>query len=159
MPNLAFTVFRGSLTVVVCLNGRQLPTDDEWDRYLECIRGLIAETGGDLGNVRGMAISDGGAPSARQRKLLDEVTGARSMRWTLLSISRFARGVGAALAWLQPDFNAYAPSGFARAARFLGVPDGEQPALLATIRDLDRAIGLQAVAELEEGGFELEKFA
>jgi hypothetical protein len=63
--------------------------------------------------------------------------------------------VGTALSWIQPDFKVYPPSGFARAAHFLGIPDEEHSSLLGAVHALDRSMHLQAVAELDEGGFEL----
>jgi hypothetical protein len=148
-------IWRGSLTVAIALNGRQLPTDEEWDAYVDEFRAVCDEAGADLSRVVSIAISDGGAPTSRQRQRVTAMVGERRLRWVLLSTSRFARGVATALSWFQPDFKAYAPHEVHRAAAFLGIPGDEVPALLEAIREKDAAIGLSAVAELALGAIEL----
>lgn len=156
VPNMVHYVWRGSLTVIGALNGRNMPTDDEWDSFVATYSGVCDARGKDLSHVTSMAISDGGAPTSKQRQKIAAAVGTdRRLRWVLLSTSRLARGVAVALSWFQPDFKVYAPEDFHRALRFLGLHDDEGPSLLAAIREADRPLGLSAVAELALEGLEL----
>jgi hypothetical protein len=147
--------WRGSLTVMVVLNARVLPSDAEWEAYVEDFSAAFQKKSADASRVYALAVSDGVAPTARQRERLAAMVGDRPVRWVLLSTSRFARGVATALSWIKPDFKAYAPADFSRGARFLGIPETEHRSLLGRIRELDRAVGLSAVAGLALEGLEL----
>jgi hypothetical protein len=154
MPNMVHTTWRGSKTVLIALNGRDLrdlPTEEEWQAYFEHGSKVFAPDA-DLTHVRSLAISDGGAPSSKQREQIRNHLGDREMCWALITTSRFARGVGAALSWFYPTFKSFAPRDFLRAVRFLCIPEAEIPSLWQAIVTLDERIRTQAVAEIASGG-------
>jgi hypothetical protein len=148
---MAFTTWRGSVTVLIALHGRSMPSDEEWRRYFEAGKQLYAP-GADLSRVRALNLTDGGAPSARQREQIREHMGDRELYWAIVTTSRFARGVATALGWFYPRFKAFAPQDFHRATRFLGIPEGEVESLWEAILDADRDLRTQTVAEIASVG-------
>jgi hypothetical protein len=147
MRTMVHTTWRGSLTVLIAVHGRSLPADAEWQLYFDEAARLFGP-GADASRARILAITDGGAPSSRQREQLRAFLREREIWWTVITTSRFARGVTTALGWFFPRFKIYAPQDFARAAEFLGVPAAEVPSLLEAILDADHELHLDTVAEI-----------
>lgn len=157
VANLAHGVWRGSsLSVLITLNARGLATDEEWQPYAADATRLFAAGGDDpcAAGIRSLTLSDGGAPSASQRKYIREVLGGRRVRFALVSSSRFARGVATAIAWLQAELKVFAPGELRRALRFLDIPDAEVPSIWAAIVGVNAKIGIETVAEIARAGLE-----
>ena len=144
-------VWRGSRTVVVAINNRELARDEDSDAYVATIDELLADPA-EVERFGVLAISDGGVPTARQRGAILDTIGARIgaylFPWALISSSRLARGAANALAAHHPRFKAFEPNELGRAAGHLGVAEDELPALWDAIRQVDRAIGSETVAEI-----------
>lgn len=88
----------GDLEVIVF--GRNRPTQADWDAHCERIRSAVAQ--GQISS-RVFVISDGGGPSAAQRKQYFELLhpSARPERIAVCSSSVFLRGAMAAVARLS----------------------------------------------------------
>jgi hypothetical protein len=147
MPAMASAIWHGSIHVLLALNAREFPTDAEWNHYLSLGRRIIDETpaGGDL---YGLAFSDGGGPTAAQRRAVVALVGDRKLHGALVTTSRLARGIGAIFNFLQPDFRIFAPRDLRRALAQVRVPDAEVPALMAAVRAADEAVGLRCLREV-----------
>lgn len=148
---MVYSVWRGSVTLLISIHGRALVADDEHDAYIVELGRLLAEP--DAGApLRVVGISDGGAPTARQRAevthLMKGRTSSEPIPWALISRSRFARGVALGLSWLLEGYKAFAPEELRRALRYLGVKGNEVRGVWRTIRELDKHIGSAAVREM-----------
>jgi hypothetical protein len=138
------TLWSGSRTILVALNGRSFPSDAEWSDYM-----ALARRGLEAGaRFRALSISDGGGPTGAQRHEAATLAGS-DPHAALVSSSRLARGIATALSWFFPSFKVFAPREIARALRWLDLPEAEVPALWEAIRAADAPLGLQAVAEID----------
>src|SRR5215470_10452637 len=108
MPTMATSVYEGSLVIVVALHGHAFPSDADWTEYVSVVRDVLAEQG-PTGRARGIAITDGGGPTARQRALFVEASEGAKIIGAVVTASRLARGIGRALSWVHPEIKAFAP--------------------------------------------------
>jgi hypothetical protein len=129
MASMVSSAFYGSRAIVVALHGRAFPTDAEWEEYLAIVRVVMAQYGGAVGKMRGLAITDGGAPTSRHRALLVDLLRGERAVGSVVTSSRLALGVGRALSWIHPDIKAFSPRDYPRALRHIGLPEEEWPAL------------------------------
>jgi transposase len=128
MATMATSAFHGSRVIVVALHTRSFPSDAEWDDYLAIVRAAFARHGA-TGLVRGLAITDGGGPTARQRTLLVDMLQDEKAIGSVVTSSRLALGIGRALSWVHPEIKTFSPRDYPRALRHIGLPDEEWPAL------------------------------
>ncbi len=136
MSAMVSSVFRGSMIVHVVLHGRSFPTDDEWEAFVAERGDLLSADG--AARLRGLVISDGGAPTSRQRTMYRERSGRVSVAVAQVTQSRLALGIAVAMSWVNPSLKSFAPRDFPRALRHIGLPEGEWP-LLALHLDGERA--------------------
>jgi hypothetical protein len=120
------TMVCGELRVTLWLHNADNPTDAEWAAALERVATLKRTVGGDLSNIRGVVLSDGGAPNTLQRgdlfvKLLEGKSRAAA---TSLALSNpLMRGIGTAISWLNPSFKVYPPDRFDLALEYLNLAE------------------------------------
>jgi hypothetical protein len=136
--------WRGSRPVVLALHGRSFPGDAEWADYLAVSARALAAAE----TAVGLAITDGGAPTSRQRLELRRSFAGRNPRGAVLSTSRLARGIGAAIALFNPSVRVYAPRDIFAAARHLGLHEDELQALGDEVARLDAPLRLSSVEEM-----------
>jgi hypothetical protein len=112
---------------VVVVHNKLPPTDEEWDEYIEFNKSY----GGDQGVItRFLVVTDGGAPTAAQRKILHDAAAPllkqypNAMRTAVVTPSTFVRGVMNALSLMlvKPMFRGFSPNEMHKAYTFLGVP-------------------------------------
>ena len=94
---------------------------------------VAAEHGGDL---RVLVHSEGGAPNARQRAVLNEVLAGIKPRVAVLTPSATARAVGVALSWFNPDFRVFASDELGGAFDHLDANQGERRILTQALTEL-----------------------
>ncbi len=136
---MAFGWARGTL---VCVIGRHDPGDAEWRLYLDSIRrNLVPEL-----KPRSLVYSEGGAPTASQRKELTALLDPWKdrTRSAVLTASAIARGVMTALHWFIPIFRGFKPTQIAEAMRFLELPDDAKADVEALLTQLRRQLGDEA---------------
>ena len=141
-------VWRGtSMSVVLCLNSSEFVNDQDWADHMAIMRACVTEDP-RLERVRGLAISDGGSPTARQRReLVALIRGTQSVG-AIVTSSRLVRGVGTFLGWFMPAIRTYAPVEFPRARQHLGVSNDDEPAFWSAIAEMNRTMRLEIVDEL-----------
>ncbi len=122
---------RGEIMVVI--HTSRPPSDAEWKEYVDGVESLELET------ARSIVITDGGAPSAQQRKRLNDVLGGRQPEGVVISPSTFVRGVVTALSWFNPGLKAYPPEDFDKACQYLRLSPTEIEEIWLTI---DRLVDL-----------------
>lgn len=124
---------RGEIMVVI--HTSQPPSDAEWKEYVEGVASL------DLSTARSIVITDGGAPSAHQRKVLNDVIGGRQPPGVVISPSTFVRGVVTALSWFNPGLKAFAPEDFDNACKYLELSGSEIEEVWLTVDRLVEQLG------------------
>jgi hypothetical protein len=142
----------GGLAVSVWLHTEEDPLDAEWQSGLDQMHAMVLGIGNELHRLRNFVISDGGAPSAAQRK---ELNGRiyRNIPSKLGVItplhSPLKRGIATAIAWMNPAFKAAPVENWREVLRHLDL-DGETATLLAICRDLQKNIPvLKTLTQLE----------
>jgi hypothetical protein len=95
------------------------PSDAEWQGWLEALRRYLQRTHAP----RLLVVSQGGAPSPKQRRSADILSAPyyRNMKVAIVSESTFLRGVVAAFRVLLPFYRAYPPSELIAALDYLDV--------------------------------------
>ncbi len=113
MKNVAIKVIDRLFLVVY---GTTNPTDAEWDEYLELVRRH------GIDRTMQLICTDGGEPSAPQRRLLNELLGGRMVPVAVVSGSVRVRGTVTALSWFNRKIRAFPPSALRDAIAYLEIP-------------------------------------
>ena len=124
---------------VVIVHNELTPSDEDWRSWVAFNHENVAEEG-LVG--RYLIVSDGGAPTAAQRRMLHETMAAplkkdpTFIRTAVVTPSTFVRGVVTAMSWLDPIFRAFSPKDIASAYKYLGIPSDYHPAVEQMIASL-----------------------
>lgn len=114
------------------------PTDAEWDEAVALGRKMLADAGGDPSRTGGVAFSDGGSPSSKQRQKLRELYGDKPPPLALVTDSVVARGAATIFKLFWPSSNAvFSSAEWERALRHAGLTaarDAEAITLLAAMQ-------------------------
>jgi len=124
---------RGEIMVVI--HTSYAPSDAEWREYVDGVGSC------DLETMRSIVITDGGAPTAQQRKAVNDLLGGRQVPGVVISPSTFVRGVVTALAWFNPGLKAFAPEEFGKACQYLELSPAEIDEVWLTIDRLVEQLG------------------
>jgi hypothetical protein len=116
------------------------PSDAEWASALARVIELKQKVGGDLDKVRGIVVSDGGAPTTVQRgemftKLLEGKAKVAAVTQALSN--PLIRGVATAISWLNPNARVYPPDRFNSALEHLDL-DTHRDFLLEEFQKLQK---------------------
>ena len=114
------------------VHASEAPSDAEWEALLGLFR-LAAEEGVEL---RTLVYTEGGAPNARQRALLNDVLAGLKPRVAVLTPSAAARAIGVAISWFNPDLRVFAGDELSRALDHLDVNQGERRILTQALTEL-----------------------
>jgi hypothetical protein len=136
MPNIAYGRVGG---IAVMVGGRENPSDEEWDRYVDFLEGM-----GTPGPVaRTLAITMGGAPTSRQRAVLERRIGEKrkGSKLAVVTGSTFARGVLNGWALVRPGYRAFSPEKIAAAIHFLDISPAVAPEVEAMVAKLQAELG------------------
>ena len=141
--NVGMDIVRlGSHVDLVWLHPASDPPPPEWDACMTRIEQLKVDLQGDLDRIRVLVVSDGGAPSAKQRtRLFSDLMEGRS-RSAVVTCSLgnpIKRGIAATISWLNPEFRAFDPDQAEQAFEHIrcGTP-AEQDAIWGTLVELQR---------------------
>ncbi|MCK6589854.1 MAG: hypothetical protein L6Q76_19960 [Polyangiaceae bacterium] len=110
---------------VVVVHTKAPPTDEEWNEYIEFNRANGVERGIV---TRYLVVTEGGAPTARQRKLLHDALSPlleqypNVIRSAIVTPSTFVRGVANAMGLVNPIIRGFSPNEMQKAYAYLGVP-------------------------------------
>lgn len=144
--NMAFGIID---VFVVVVHNDQTPSDDDWRAWVEWNHKNVVEKG-LIG--RYLIVSEGGAPTAAQRKMLHETMAPplkKDPAWIKTAVvtpSTFVRGVMTAMSWLDPIFRAFSPQDIASAYKYLGIPPDYHPGIERMIASLRAEIRRSAAA-------------
>lgn len=121
--------------VVVFVHGSVAPSDPEWESVLDYYRQVP-----DSSRLRALVYTDGGAPDAKQRARLVELSHTKA-RIAVLTASAFARAAGIAVSWFNPHLRLFKPSEVERALDHLEVTPEERVELRRILAELKRELG------------------
>lgn len=131
--NLAWTLVGDYLVFV---HTAVAPTDDEWKELLTKLR--VAR---DKRRVRVLVYTQGGAPNARQRALLNQAVEHVQPPIAVVTHSNTARAAGTAIGWFNPRIKVFDPSEQERAFDHLDANSAERKLLSLALRELRAEIG------------------
>ena len=132
MKNMAFKVIDRLFLVVY---GTANPSDEEWDAYLD----LVKRHGID--RTMQLIFTDGGEPSAPQRRVLNELLGGRPVPVAVVSGSVRVRGTVTALSWFNRKIRAFPPSAMGDAIAYLEIPASRTDLIEREVRQLQAELG------------------
>jgi hypothetical protein len=133
------------LRLVIGLHTGSAPTNDEWGAYLAAVKHTLNR---NPENVRGLSLSDGGAPSSIQRSGLNTVLNGRHIPVSVISDSVVVRGIVTALNWFNGDIKAFAPHSFEEALSYLNVPREANNDLWKAMKDMDTRLTTDIMSKL-----------
>jgi hypothetical protein len=123
---------------VVVVHGKQAPTDEEWNAYMDFnARHFLPGQ-----EMRLLVVTDGGAPTASQRMVLNERLSAhrredpKSFLTAIITASTLVRGVATAISWFHPVVRAFSDTNLGDAFQYLGVPSNYHDEIRRTIKGL-----------------------
>jgi hypothetical protein len=133
------------LLLSLTAHGPSAPSQPDWDRYLEQCAAIIQRAGNDMTRIRALAITDGGAPNAKQRDAVQKALDNKPVRMVVMTESRFARGVVTALGWINPHIKPFSPYDVAAAFAFLGIDSASKDSAIAGLAALSNEFGCDAL--------------
>jgi hypothetical protein len=120
--------------------GTANPTDEEWDAYLE----LVKRHGID--RTMQLIFTEGGEPSAPQRRKLNELLGGHPVPVAVVSGSVRVRGTVTALSWFNRKIRAFPPSAMHDAIAYLEIPASRQDLIEREMQKLRGELGRRGAA-------------
>ena len=112
-------------TYVILVHNKHTPTNEEWNEYIQF--NIRTFTPGDM--MKYLIITDGGAPTTKQRMILNEklseyVRGRQHLfRSAIVTGSTLVRGVVTAISWFNSGICAFSPQHLEDAMNYLEIPD------------------------------------
>jgi hypothetical protein len=116
----------GAYWVHLWLHTSEDPSAAMWDEAIATAGAIIERHNVSMRDYRGLVLSDGGAPNARQRSQLFDMyqrQAAKSAVLTTVLSNPIKRGVATALQWMNPSMRFYQPHQAREALRILDVED------------------------------------
>jgi hypothetical protein len=142
--------FERSGRVLVMVHGPMAPSAEDWQAMIDYSRPFV-ET-----DSVGFIYSAGGAPDSKQRKVLFDSLGQRTIRVALVSPSRVVLAIGVAVSWFNRAFKTFSPAHLKGAMEHLELSEREAAEVLDVTRLLARQVGI-AHAERDLGAEELRE--
>jgi hypothetical protein len=125
------------------VHGAEDPTNEEWALYLDAIQ----RHGVDRTML--LVYTDGGGPSAMQRRYLNELLNGRTVPVAVLSDSAKVRGLVTVMSWFNPQIRAFSPAELVVALAYLEVPTSRAELIEREKYELRLSLGAQHGRERE----------
>lgn len=120
----------------IVVYGTANPTDAEWSRYLD-----LVERHGVEATVQLIA-TDGGEPTAAQRRRLNTLLAGRMVPVAVVSASKQVRRTVATLSWFNRFIRAFSPGDLAEALRYMEVPEPRHALVAKELAALRLEVGV-----------------
>jgi hypothetical protein len=137
--------FRFIGRIFLAIHTHQAPSDAEWGAALAEMGPFLAASGRQCTLV----FTDGGAPSAAQRKNLREVLGGRDLLIAVLSGALLPRFVNASIALFNKSIRSFSPDEFPQARDYLRLDGSEMKQLREAFSQIQEELRPRKVAALE----------
>lgn len=131
MKNIAFKLI-GNL-VITAQNDRPM-TDEESQACLAFLKSV------DPSSLRMLVVTSGGAPTAAQRKSLNDVIQGKEMISAIVTDVIMVRGVVTAMGWFNKKIKAFSFQEFDSAFRYLELPEGQFSFYRAEVQRLQEEV-------------------
>lgn len=125
---------------VVVVHAVDAPTDEEWRQT------VVLQTSLPPDRVRVLVWSDGGAPNAKQRAVLNAALRGGQPLTAVLTPSQVAQAVGIAISWFNPRLQIFAPTEVELALDYLNILGSDRWVLKDTLARLRRELLLLPTA-------------
>jgi hypothetical protein len=125
-------VFAWVGNVLIAVHGTDAPSEEEWRPYCASLKASR-----DLARVRTLAVTHSGAPTAAQRREMNDLLGGRPGLGAVLSTSAMVRGVVTAFSWFNPQIKAFSPAEQNEAFKHLKLTPPEITEVTRTISRLE----------------------
>lgn len=124
----------------VVLLGESTPTDADWNAYMAAVQEARAK-GLEPERMRTLVITDGGGPSAAQRKRVNDDLQGKPTPVAMVSSSLMVRGVVTALQWFNPLVKTFPPEQVGEALKFLKIPERQYDTIWKEAQKLQSELG------------------
>lgn len=131
--NMAFEVVGRTFVLV---HNKDYPTDAEWDAYLQALGAHLS-----IKDRRSLVVTEGGAPSSKQRTRMSAVVGNSLAPTAVVTSSSAVQATVGALHLRNADICAFAPSDLDGALRHLGLREEERQRILTVLPALQHQVG------------------
>lgn len=132
MKNMAFKVIDRLFIVVY---GTKDPTDEEWVGYIEDVNRH------GIDRTMQLIFTDGGGPTAPQRRHLDEVLAGRTVPVAVMSSSPSIRLMVTAMSWVNRKIRFFPRTGLYDALSYLEIPASRADLIEREMEKLRRSLG------------------
>jgi len=119
--------------------GAEAPSDRDWARYLDQVESHGVES------TMQLVATEGGEPTARQRRELAEVVQGRWVPVVVLSNNRRIRATVTALSWFNRRIKAFPPADLRDAIDYLEIPRSRFDLIAGELAVLRLEVGLPEV--------------
>ena len=116
--------------VIVLVHTKDSPGEDEWKAYCDDARKWCAQVRGIL------VLSEGGGPNSVQRGELEVALDRPEAKTAVVTLSRVARGIIAAMSWFTPKIKAFSTLQIPAALEYLDVPPRSHDSIGTAIKAL-----------------------
>ena len=130
-------VFEAVGRTLVVVHSKDFPSDEEWDGYLEALRAHISEWKAR----RSLVLTEGGAPSSRQRTRMTETVGDAAAPTAVVTSSPAVVATVGALNLRNAAIRAFSPEQMEDALTHLGLDASERQRVAAAASALQQRLG------------------
>jgi len=135
VSNMVFEAVGRTLVVV---HNRDFPTDAEWDAYLQALEAHLSHRH----ERRSLVLTEGGAPSSKQRARMSAVINdAVAAPTAVVSSSSAVRATVGALHFSNAAIHAFEPGDLDGAMAHLGLSESERQQILVVLPTLQNRVG------------------
>lgn len=121
--------------LVSCQNN-ETPSDVEWDEFLR----ILVANRENFATLKLLVVTDGGGPTAAQRKRLEAALAGQSIRVAVVTDSIKVRFIVSSVALLNRHISTFSRAETARAYQYLGLSPTEQQLAAQTAAELEAMI-------------------
>jgi hypothetical protein len=129
-------VFQRIGSMVVLRENNETPMDAEWDAFLD----LLKQNREQFAKFKVLVVTDGGGPSAPQRKRLENTLSGRPVRVAVVTDSAKSRFIASAISLINRDHRGFATAEIKQAYAHLGMTPDECHQAEKVLKEMDPQI-------------------
>lgn len=137
MKNMVFKLIGNCLLMV---HNADPPTQEDADAFLRMLKAH------DVTRLRSLVLTEGGAPTAAQRKQFNELLDGRNHLTAVVTDRTMVRGIVTAFSWFNPKIKAFPPESMEDALRYLEIRPSEFRTILTEAAKLKQSVSSGAAA-------------
>jgi hypothetical protein len=126
--------------MLVSCETKEAPSDQEWDEFLR----MLATHQANFASLRILVVTDGGGPTATQRKRLQTALAGQSVKVAVVTDSIKVRFIVSSVALLNHSIATFSRSEFSKAIAFLGLGAGEYRMAMKAVDEMTQVLREQS---------------